>query len=329
MKNIQHFKGSILGLAIGDALGYPCEFRTRQQIFETFPGGIKTFVGLHDDIWPARPIIIGSGEMPPGTFSDDTQMTLALAEGLLAENHSLDEAMTEVGRAFVKWSVSPKNNRAPGGTCMTGCEALAKGIHWTRSGVQQSKGCGSAMRVAPIGLLFHNDLDRLVDYAKASSVMTHGHPAGIDGAVSAALLVASALNGESVETMFESVNRYCHSTDFRTLWNRMPEYFDWTPSKVLVEGVLGESWIAEEAVASAFYCYQRAQDNFSEVVLVAANTDGDSDSIACIAGSIAGAALGINAIPDDWVEEVEDSEYLKEISDRLFIKSQSNSNLSY
>ena len=138
---------------------------------------------------------------------------------------------------------------------MTGCENLERGAHWKVSGVANSKGCGSAMRVAPIGLLYSHDYDRLVEVAAASSILTHGHPAGIDGAVAAALLVGSALNGASIEDMFNVVNRYCHSNDFRALWNRMPDYFAWEPEKVMVEGVLGESWIAEEAVASAFIAF--------------------------------------------------------------------------
>lgn len=98
----------------------------------------------------------------------------------------------------------------------------------------------------------------------------------------------------------------------------MPQYFAWEPEKTMVDGVLGESWIAEEAVASAFYCFQRSPKDFKNVVLTAANTEGDSDSIACIAGSLSGAALGLDNIPREWIANVEDSDYLLALGQRLF-----------
>ncbi|MBW1929882.1 MAG: ADP-ribosylglycohydrolase family protein, partial [Deltaproteobacteria bacterium] len=80
---------------------------------------------------------------------------------------------------------------------------------------------------------------------------------------------------------------------------------------------LGEGWVGEEAVALALYCFLRYPDSYEKCVLRAANTNGDSDSIACIAGAISGAYLGVNAIPANWVERIERSEYLIDLSDRL------------
>ena len=80
---------------------------------------------------------------------------------------------------------------------------------------------------------------------------------------------------------------------------------------------LGESWVAEEAAASALYCYWRCPEDFRAAVLCAANTDGDSDSIACIAGGIMGARLGWSAIPEKWRLGVEDADALVDLADRL------------
>jgi len=80
---------------------------------------------------------------------------------------------------------------------------------------------------------------------------------------------------------------------------------------------LGEGWIGEEAVALAMYCFLRYQDNYKKVVLRGANTNGDSDSIACIAGSISGAYLGIEAIPIKWIREIKKTDYLDDLSIRL------------
>lgn len=175
------FRGCIVGLAVGDALGYPTEFRSREQIVETFgPEGVDDFVAQRDDRWPAKPFVVGSGYHPPGTYSDDTQMSLAVARALIeAGDRGLDDWMHSVGRHFVEWSHSPENNRAPGNTCMTGCQSYERTGDWEHSGVANSKGCGSAMRAAPIGLYFHDDLDRCAENARASSIITHGHDAGV------------------------------------------------------------------------------------------------------------------------------------------------------
>src|SRR5262249_27534596 len=105
---------------------------------------------------------------PPGTYSDDTQMTVAVAEAILAvaADAPLDALMDEMGRRFVAWSTSPDNDRSPGQTCMTGSQALAKGVPWRDAGVRDSKGCGSAMRVAPIGLALWKDRARLLATAR-------------------------------------------------------------------------------------------------------------------------------------------------------------------
>lgn len=319
---LRKFRGSILGLAIGDALGYPCEFRTREKIIAAFPpAGVTDLVSLDDPRWPHYPIIVGSTQ-PPGIYSDDTQMTVALAKGLLdtGPDAPLDELMQAIGRRFVDWSKSPDNNRAPGGTCMTGCQRLASGVPWRESGVANSKGCGSAMRVAPLGLVYADDIDRLLEVARASSILTHGHDAGIEGAASAALLVALALQGASPQQMYDEVMRHCahRSDDFRECMQKLPAMLEQEPAIALSNDGLGEGWVAEEAVASALYCVMRHPDDYAAAVLCGANTDGDSDSIATIAGSIMGARLGIDAIPERWQQNVEDSAMLSHLAGALF-----------
>jgi len=123
--NESRYVGCIIGLAVGVALGYPAEFRTREQILrEIGPDGISDFIALKDPRF-SRPFFFGA-DQPPGTYTDDTQMTIAVAEALLAAGGGdLDPLMHEMALRFVEWSRSHKNNRAPGGTCTEGCENLA------------------------------------------------------------------------------------------------------------------------------------------------------------------------------------------------------------
>ncbi|MBT8493286.1 MAG: ADP-ribosylglycohydrolase family protein, partial [Deltaproteobacteria bacterium] len=307
--------------ALGDAVGYPCEFRRRDRILEVFPpDGVTGPVASKDPIWGQKPFIVGANH-PPGTFTDDTQMTIAVALGLIeAGRGSLDALMQIIGKHFVAWSRSDDNNRSPGATCMTGCRNLGRGAPWREAGVADSKGCGSNMRVAPIGLYYAERRDELLEVARASSVLTHGHDAAIEGAAAAALLVAMALDGASFEDMHTEVTRVCRgrSPDFDDCWARVPELLSADPGVALAEGGLGESWVAEEAVASALWCVWRAEGDYRKAVLLAANTDGDSDSIACIAGGIAGAMGGTAALPAEWLEVLEKREELTALADELY-----------
>ena len=316
----EKFEGSIVGLAVGDALGYPTEFRSREQIVETFgPEGVDDFVSQKDARWPQKPFIVGR-DHPPGTYSDDTQMSVAIARALIeAGDEDLDGWMQAVGRHFVEWSNSPENNRAPGNTCMSGCRNFADTGNWRESGVADSKGCGSAMRVAPIGLYFHDDIGQLLEYARASSIITHGHDAGVEAAAAAALLVAMAVRDEEPEAMYDAIMEECapRSDDFRACLEKLPNVLDVEPAIALSDDGLGEAWVGEEAVASALYCFWRSPDDFARTVLTGANTDGDSDSIACIAGSISGAFNGVGAIRTSWRENVENAGMLSEIADEL------------
>ena len=142
---LEKAKGVILGLAIGDAMGAPNEFMSLEQI--------KQVYGLE-----------GIRDLPQiASYTDGTQMSLSIAEALVRAGHKdIEILMQEVKEEFIKWSHAPDTpSRAPGRTCLKGVANMEKGMHWTKSGVPGSKGCGSAMRVAPVGYFYQEDPDRL------------------------------------------------------------------------------------------------------------------------------------------------------------------------
>jgi ADP-ribosylglycohydrolase len=293
--------GMIYGLALGDALGAPVEFWELKGIRERYgPDGIQ--------------------ELPsPALFTDDTQMTLAVAEALVAAGHQdLGAIMAAISQNFVAWLRSPENNRSPGGACLYGARQLEAGVPWWKSGKPNSKGCGAAMRVAPIGYLYQHNLPKLRRVAAASALTTHHHPTAQLGAVAAAFLVKLALDHLSPEDMLPPLELETHGQvlEFDQALARLEEALEMTsPDAALAH--IGEGWVAEEAVIMALYCFLKSPDDFLATIRRGANIKGDSDSIACIAGAISGAYLGVRALPPAWVNRLEKSAYLADVAQRL------------
>jgi ADP-ribosylglycohydrolase len=298
---IDQTKAILLGLALGDALGWPTEFMSLAQIKQRYgPDGIQ-----------APP--------DPALYTDDTQMTIALAEGLIEVglDAPLDMQMQAIGARFIDW-LHHAPSRAPGNTCISGMKRYESGMTWRTSGIAHSKGCGSAMRVAAIGYAYQHQPQKLYDLAVASSQITHGHPTAIAASVGAAHLVALALNGvpptEYAHRLLAFTNGI--SAEFDAAIYRVGHCLGWTDQEAALKHI-GEGWTGEEAVALALYCVLRHPDDYVACVRRAANTNGDSDSIACIAGGIMGARLGAAAIPADWIARCENRPQIEALAARL------------
>lgn len=322
---VDRMRGSILGLAIGDALGHPTEF----------VGSVRAI----RERWGDEGVVdfLPSGRHPAGTFTDDTQMSICVARALVRKGHgTLDELMGVLGEEFVAWSRSRDNDRAPGGTCLAGCRALASGKAWRDAGVLDSKGCGAAMRAAPIGLYFADDVARMVLVAAAQSALTHRHPTGIASSVAAAAAVAHVARGGALDGLIAFTRSCVERLDAEALVavgcardladtigvREMLAALDATEAAKDEESddvcaLLGGAWIGEQAVATAVWCVLTSKGDFREAVLRGTNSSGDSDSIACIAGAIAGALGGLAKVPTDWVARVEKSRMLDDLAQAL------------
>ncbi len=313
------FLGCLAGLSAGDSIGYVTEFLRLPEIRRRFgPLGI---VDLPD----------------PALVSDDSQMTWALAEALLDANGSDDPevVMPHIARRFAEWSTSPENTRAPGATCMAACASLRSGTSWKSSGVRNSKGCGAAMRVAGVGLVY-SDRAALRRIARGSAAVTHGHEAALAAAHAAALAVRLLLEDCLPDDLLQEITVATagDSVEWAGMLERIPLALAVTRSGVAgPEDVqqcggerwrLGEGWTADEAVASALYSFLLAaerEQGFRHVVRYSANTAGDSDSLAAIAGSLAGAAWGMagdRGVPAEWAARLEHSAYVTDLARRLY-----------
>ena len=298
---LDQVRGMLYGLALGDALGWPVEPLSLGQIRSTYgPQGIQ--------------------ELPePALFTDDTQMTLAIAEALIeAGDRDLEGFMNAVSRRFVEWLRNPESYRAPGASCLYGASQLARGVPWREAGKLDSKGCGAAMRVAPIGYLYQHDLPRLREVAAATALPTHRHPAAELGAVAGAYLVKLALDRVSPGDFLECLKDETLGlvTDFDQAFRRLEQALEMSDPEAAMRHI-GEGWVAEEAVLVALYCFLQHPQDYLAAIRLAANTSGDSDSLACITGGISGAYLGEQALPPAWPARIEKTAYLAEVARRL------------
>jgi ADP-ribosylglycohydrolase len=186
---------AVLGAAIGDAVGHPTEFvGSFGAIFARWPPEGVTGFELY---WTRD----GRRFAP---YTDDTQMAEVVLRSLLwarREAADLDATMRMMAHGFVQWSVAPQGgHRAPGNACLAGCEALARGEHWSRAGGETAGGCGSVMRAYPFGLLFAGDLERAEAWAVAHSQLTHRDPIALAACAAMAGGVARNLADDPVPT---------------------------------------------------------------------------------------------------------------------------------
>ncbi|MFE6893031.1 ADP-ribosylglycohydrolase family protein [Streptomyces sp. NPDC057694] len=309
--------GSLLGLALGDALGFPTEFNDVPSILAK--------------CGPWREMELPG---PVAWITDDTQMTLAVARAGVPE--SPERYADALRREFIAWNRSPENNRAPGNTCLRACDLLEDPRRdWRDASQIHSKGCGANMRVAPLGLVPGLDHEQRAGAAQLQAALTHGHPTGLaasDLTARAVHLLAqgtepTGLVGRLRSYALENRTRY-HERWLGDLWRRAqdagPEEFiarGWDECLGVLERLeaalrdanpevdpclaTGAGWIAEEALATGLLCFLLFVDEPALVLRRGACTSGDSDSIAALGGAFAGAYLGGDAWPRAWVERVE------------------------
>jgi len=326
MKNAS---GSLFGLAYGDALGKPTEFQTYGEIVAEYgPAGPRTLTGN------------------PALVTDDTQMALAVGEGILAADGFTPELLESAWReTFLAWAKSPENNRAPGITCLRACAGLAEGLPWQEASQIGSKGCGANMRVTPLGLVPGLSDDQWAGAAQLQAGLTHGHPTGLVAGELTAYAVKLLLDGLAPGDLVGALRARCaqqrvnyrgewlgdlwrrstarSAAEFIALgWDECAAALDRVAAGLaagVFEGdpclVTGAGWIAEEALATALYCYLISPDDPVAVVARGAASSGDSDSIACLAGSFAGAALGMSAWPPGWRGQIEYRDRLARLGD--------------
>jgi poly(ADP-ribose) glycohydrolase ARH3 len=322
----ERFRGCLLGAAVGDVVGAVVEAESPAYIARTFASV--------DDILAAGAVEEFQG--PPwqvGRFTDDTQMMLCVAEWLTAgEADAPQRLLFRLAEAHEPW-----RRYGPGMEAIVRLYREHPG-RWrelaTAAFPHGSLGNGSATRVAPVGLAYFQDPKRVAAVARESSRPTHSHPLALQGAMIQALSVATAVRLEpfSVEPFLAAARGVLDYfsdlmqdvTPFARSLDAIEQGLSRGASCAELAATLGTGVTAQEAVATALYCFLRHPDSYADVIGHAVFAGGDADTIAAMAGAVSGAFLGEAAIPAPWREavreEVYDARALAGVADRLFAR---------
>jgi len=290
------FRGLMLGTAVGDALGRPVEGHA--QVSQTYIDEIRT---------DPRSMI----------YTDDTVMATWLAESLLAVD-GFDGA--DMSMRFAE-GYQREPHRGYGANVIDVFSRVLRGFDWRETARSQfggtgSYGNGAAMRVAPVALFAYPDVDATVRLARQSAEVTHTHPVGVEGAVIQAVAASYALREDFDSDVLLGVLEDVVETEiFKSKLDTLPKAIGMADDD-FARLHLGNGVSAGNSVVTALYCFL-ASDGFEETVIRAVRMGGDTDTIAAMAGALAGALYGGSAIPEVW-RGVEGGERLVELADQIF-----------
>lgn len=333
-------RGSLVGGAAGDALGYPVEFVYSARAIRARYGadGITEY----DPKWQ---------EADAALVSDDTQMTLYTAEALIEAAAVGGEIMPTVCNAYLAWFggqtgrrirgsydshlagiVELNQCRAPGNTCLSALDAIWRG----GEPQNESKGCGGIMRVAPVaiyGVARGWTLKQIGMVAGEVAEITHRHRWSTFSSAMQAMLVGQCIlaDGTTGSTEFKAMVEMALGllqemypaeelslTEFAALINRAVALeCDDRPDWEVIENDLGEGWVAEETLAISIFSVLRHTDDFKGCLVCAVNHGGDSDSTGAVAGNLIGAIVGLDRIPEKFSRGVQFYDLLTGMADRL------------
>lgn len=340
MRSQDKFRGCLIGGAAGDALGYAVEFLREGQIFRKYGNrGITEY------------------ELTNGAaqISDDTQMTLFTANGLLL---GMTRGMTRgvggpdpfyIGLCYKDWlrtqesKYPPKEGpgyswlgnipelyspRAPGNTCLAAIRSGYAGS--IEKPINNSKGCGGVMRVAPIGLYFNDrgrDIKDICRFGAETAALTHGHPLGWMPAAALAQIIHEVSQDNAI--LLDAVLHSLNTVD--EMWPESKErsYFTGLIEKAIdlasedmddLDAIhqLGEGWVAEETLAIAVYCALKYTGDIDKALIASVNHNGDSDSTGVVTGNIIGAQVGLSGIPAKYTGNLELRDLIIEVADDLW-----------
>lgn len=293
MKKSSKIIGGLFGVACGDALGGTLEFLSKKEGKEEY-GYLKEIIG--GGVW----------NLKPGEVTDDTMMTIAVAEGVL-ENPK--EPLKAIGKNFISWyDTNPKD---VGNTVKLALEGYKKYNSWKRAALyahkqlgEHSGGNGTLMRCIPVAL-YYDDLEKIIKISRAQSMLTHYDEKAAEACELYNTMIYRYLNGEEkLKVIEEEIIKY---QDYEEIVDT--NKIELNPSGYVVD-----------TLQCALWCFINT-NNAEDAICEAANLYGDPDTIGAIAGGLAGVYYGIDEIPKTWTEKILVKDKLNEIGRKIIKKN--------
>ncbi|MGQ9721641.1 MAG: ADP-ribosylglycohydrolase family protein [Candidatus Jordarchaeum sp.] len=289
------FVGALVGTGVGDTLGRPFEGFRRPFTVDTVKFG--------------------------GKYTDDTEMAIGVAESLVEKQGFDGEHMAWT---FIR-NFNPSRGYGWGPPQIF--KWIKEGLSWDKASRKLFNGTGSwgngaAMRIVPIGTFYFDDFEELKKVAHQSSLITHSHILGIEGAVLQACSVALAvrLTPESFDPQI-FVNKLLQIVQedvYRKKLDIIRKFLRGKPDEVRIIEELGNGIAAFDSVPTALFSFLSHPKSFKEAVRYAVCLGGDSDTIGAMCGGISGAFHGVEGIPDEWRKNLENAEYIESLAEKLW-----------
>ena len=295
------FLGSLIGTAVGDAVGAGFEGKPAVE-----PEAIEFLVARRELL----------------NYTDDTHMMIGMVESLVQRGGFDGEHMA---RVFIRnYDSEPWRGYGQGPPSVF--RMIRGGEPWDKAAEKLyhggSYGNGSAMRIAPVGVFYHDDLSMLKEIAHRSSRITHSHELGREGAALQAYAIAMAVNLEPTKDfdarkflaeLYEFVQFEAYKRKLGKAGALLGE-----TDRATVAADIGNGIEAFNSVPTAIYSFLSHHHSFEDAILFAVSLGGDTDTIAAMTGAIVGAYLGVDSIPDKWRSKLENRAYIEELADVLY-----------
>ena len=305
--------GALVGGAIGDAMGMPASFLTREQIKNTY-GYIEDFLKPDEDVQKYH------GSLEAGDITDDTMESIIVSKVLIEHNGFSEEAFNA---EMKKWAIEQKmlESTVIGPSTRRYLTALIEGRDPKETSGKGNTN-GSAMRAAPIGVKYYNDIAKCIEAAAASSLPSHGSKPAVAAACAVAAAVSGGVHGgyspnEILNMAYDAalygekkgadITAPMVSKRIKLIESIVDGVGEGNINDILDEiaGVFGASMFAYESVPVALAIFYAVNGNAKEGILGAVNTGDDADTNGSICGNICGAYSGASVLPDKWKERVQ------------------------
>ncbi len=295
--------GGLWGAVIGDALGVPVEFKSREEVRRSPVTSMQGY---------------GTFNLPAGSWSDDSSLMLCTVESLL---NGFDTGL--MGQLFIRWLNdaywTPWGDTFDiGGATHSGIKRMIRGIKPEEAGVDSEwdNGNGSLMRILPVAIYFATSpVPDLLNAAHRASSLTHRHPRSQMACGLYCLMAASLMKGlsplESYNKAIENTLKYYCNTPYSKEQLHFNRLFSGSIGDLPEEKIQSGGYVIY-TLEAGIWCLLNS-NTFAEVVLKAVNLGDDTDTTGIVTGGLAGITYGINAIPEDWIKVIARKEGIEKL----------------